>query len=100
MSDELKRLFDKYVVKIHEYKKVNKIKELVPISELNGVRSLCRLFDLFATTKNGVSTVMPPVYRCARKIVKGTTDIILPLIVPLVMHLTIMLRMNSYINRS
>ena len=55
LSDELKRLFEKYVVKIQDFKKVHKVKELVPISELNGVRSLCRLFDLFATAKNGVS---------------------------------------------
>lgn len=55
MSDELRRLFDKYVVKIQEFKKVSKVKELVPISELSGVRSLTRLFDVFATKRNGVS---------------------------------------------
>ena len=55
MVEELRRLFDKYVVKIQDFKKQQKIKELVPISELNGIRSLCRLFDIFATPKNGVS---------------------------------------------
>ena len=47
-------MFDKYVVKVQEYKKVNRLKELIPVSELNGIRSLCRLFDVFATKKNGV----------------------------------------------
>ncbi|XP_071951094.1 dynein axonemal heavy chain 2-like isoform X2 [Antedon mediterranea] len=53
MVDTLHRLFDKYLMKIIDYKRVN-CHELVPISELNGVTSLCKLFDAFGTVENGV----------------------------------------------
>ena len=55
LVEELKRLFDKYLVKIQEFKKTNGCKELIPICELNGVISLCKLFDSLATVDNGVS---------------------------------------------
>ena len=54
--EELKRLFEKYVIKIQSFKKMAQCKELVPISELNGIISLCKLFDVLATPKNGVSS--------------------------------------------
>jgi len=46
-------MFDKYMVKILEFKKQN-CKDLIPIAQLNGVASLCRLFDSLGTTENGV----------------------------------------------
>ena len=55
LVEELRRLFEKYFVKIQEFKKANQCRELVPISELNGVISFCRLFDCLATPDNGVS---------------------------------------------
>ena len=55
MVEELRRLFDKFVVKILDFIKVNHCTELVPIAELNGIISLCRLFDILATPENGVS---------------------------------------------
>ena len=55
MIEELKRLFDKYVTKIQEFKRTNQCKELVPIAEMNGIASLCKLFDALATPENGVS---------------------------------------------
>ena len=54
MVEELRRLFDKYLMKIFEFKKINGCKELIPIAALNGVISLCKLFDSFATAENGV----------------------------------------------
>ena len=56
LVEELRRLFDKYLLKIQDFKKANGCKELVKISELNGVASLCRLFDALATPENGVSS--------------------------------------------
>lgn len=53
LIEELRRLFDKYLVKILQFKKVN-CTELIPLAELNGVVSLCRLFDSLATVENGV----------------------------------------------
>ena len=55
MVEELKRLFEKYVLKIQDFKKMAQCKELVPLSELNGIISLCKLFDVLGTVKNGVS---------------------------------------------
>ncbi|CAJ1086733.1 dynein heavy chain 2%2C axonemal-like [Xyrichtys novacula] len=52
--DHLKRLFDKYIESMHTFKKSN-CKELIPITELNGVTSLCHLFDSLATSSNGVN---------------------------------------------
>ncbi|KAM7377518.1 hypothetical protein PAMA_014021 [Pampus argenteus] len=53
--DHLKRLFDKYVERTLDFKKSN-CKEMIPITELNGVTSLCRLYDSLATSSNGVNT--------------------------------------------
>ncbi|KAM7366101.1 hypothetical protein PAMP_015569 [Pampus punctatissimus] len=53
--DHLKRLFEKYVESTLNFKKSN-CKEMIPITELNGVTSLCRLYDSLATSSNGVNT--------------------------------------------
>ena len=55
MVEELRRLFEKYIVKLQDFKIANACKELVPISELNGIISFCKLFDCLATANNGVS---------------------------------------------
>ncbi|KAK7909361.1 hypothetical protein WMY93_014045 [Mugilogobius chulae] len=52
--DRLKPLFDKFVEPTLTFKK-NNCKELIPISELNGVTSLCRLYDCLATAQNGIN---------------------------------------------
>lgn len=49
----LQRLFDKYLNKIQDFKRHN-CNELVPIAELNGVASLCKLFSALGTPANGV----------------------------------------------
>lgn len=46
-------MFDKYIEKMLEFKKIN-CKELVPITTLNGITSLCNLYDTLATKENGV----------------------------------------------
>ncbi|XP_059156869.1 dynein axonemal heavy chain 2-like isoform X2 [Physella acuta] len=53
LVEELRKCFDKYVVKMLDFKALN-CKELVPIAELNGVASLCKLFDALGTVENGV----------------------------------------------
>ncbi|KAL3846382.1 hypothetical protein ACJMK2_017380 [Sinanodonta woodiana] len=53
LVEELRRLFDKFLVRILEFKRIN-CQELIPIAELNGVTSLCKLFDSLATQENGV----------------------------------------------
>ncbi|XP_040887758.1 dynein heavy chain 2, axonemal [Toxotes jaculatrix] len=53
--EHLKRLFEKYVDSTLNFMKSN-CKELIPITELNGVTSLCRLYDSLATSSNGVNT--------------------------------------------
>nr|XP_022345562.1 dynein heavy chain 2, axonemal-like isoform X2 [Crassostrea virginica] len=53
LVEELRRLFDKYLVKILDFKQQN-CKELIPIAQLNGVSSLCKLFDSLGTVENGV----------------------------------------------
>ncbi|XP_045920170.1 dynein axonemal heavy chain 2 isoform X2 [Micropterus dolomieu] len=53
--DHLKRLFEKYIESTLKFKK-NNCKELIPITELNGVTSLCCLYDSLATSGNGVNT--------------------------------------------
>ena len=53
-QDIIQHLFDKYLVKIQDFKRHN-CKELVPISELNGVASFCNLYSALATEENGVS---------------------------------------------
>ena len=57
MVEELRRLFDKYLEKIQDFKKESNCKELVPVCELNGVMSLCKLFDSLAKPENGVSVL-------------------------------------------
>ncbi|KAM6908918.1 dynein axonemal heavy chain 2 [Xenentodon cancila] len=53
--DHLKHLFEKYLDSTLTFKKAN-CKELIPIGELNGVISLCRLYDSLATPSSGVDT--------------------------------------------
>ena len=55
LVEELRRMFEKYLVKVLEFKKKNCV-ELVTVAELNGVISLTKLFDALATVKNGVGT--------------------------------------------
>ncbi|MCI4377271.1 hypothetical protein PGIGA_G00201730 [Pangasianodon gigas] len=52
--DHLKRLFDRYIEKTISFRKTH-CKELVPITELNGVISLCRLYDSLASPENGLN---------------------------------------------
>ncbi|XP_055012614.1 dynein axonemal heavy chain 2 [Boleophthalmus pectinirostris] len=52
--EHLKPLFDKYVDPTLLFKK-KQCKELIPITELNGVISLCRLYDCLATPQNGIN---------------------------------------------
>ncbi|CAN9505279.1 unnamed protein product [Ophioblennius macclurei] len=54
----LNPLFDKYVDVTLNYKRTN-CKELIPVTELNAVTSLCRLYDSLATCSNGVNTSDP-----------------------------------------
>ena len=56
LMDELRRLFDKHIVNLQNFKRVNNCKELIAVSELNGIISLCRLFDALGTPANGVRT--------------------------------------------
>ncbi|CAF0814718.1 unnamed protein product [Didymodactylos carnosus] len=51
--EALTSLTDKYLKPILKYKQAN-CKELIPIAELNGVKSCTYLFDVFATKENGV----------------------------------------------
>ncbi|KAM6949562.1 LOW QUALITY PROTEIN: dynein axonemal heavy chain 2 [Aplochiton taeniatus] len=51
--EHLRRLFDKYTEKTMAFRR-SSCKELVAITELNGVASLCRLYDSLATASNGV----------------------------------------------
>lgn len=51
--NHLKPLFEKYIERTLNFKKRN-CKELIPITELSGVTSLCRLYDSLATPRNGV----------------------------------------------
>ncbi|XP_027143976.1 dynein heavy chain 2, axonemal isoform X2 [Larimichthys crocea] len=51
----LKLLFEKYIESTLNFKKSN-CKEVIPITDLNGVTSLCRLYDCLATSSNGVNT--------------------------------------------
>ena len=57
LIEELRRLFEKHIVKLQQFKQTNNCKELIPVSELNGIISLCRLFDSLGTPANGVCTV-------------------------------------------
>ncbi|KAL8578353.1 Dynein heavy chain 2, axonemal [Nucella lapillus] len=53
LVEELRRLFDKFLVKMLDFIGIN-CRQLIPIAELNGVASLCRLFDCMGTVENGV----------------------------------------------
>ena len=59
--EELRRMFDKYMVKVLEFKAKNCV-ELVPIAELNGVISFTKLFDALATPKNGVCIILKIIF--------------------------------------
>lgn len=52
-AQHLNPLFDKYIESTLSFKNSN-CKELIPVTELNGVISLCRLYDSLATSDNGV----------------------------------------------
>ena len=52
--EPLQKLFDKYVAKVLEFRRLN-CRELVVTSELNSVTSLCTLLEALATLENGVS---------------------------------------------
>jgi len=58
LIEELRRLFDKHIVKLQQFKKAQNCKELIPVGELNGIISLCRLFDSFGTPANGVHILL------------------------------------------
>ncbi|XP_071165421.1 dynein axonemal heavy chain 2-like [Mytilus edulis] len=53
LVEELKKMFDKYLVKILTFKKYY-CQDLISIAPMNGVRSLCKLFDALATPENGI----------------------------------------------
>lgn len=57
--EHLKLMFDKYIEKVINFKK-SSCKELITITELNGVMSLCRLYDALATADNGVRRHLTP----------------------------------------
>lgn len=52
-AEHLNPLFDKYIESTLSFKNSH-CKELIPVTELNGVISLCRLYDSLATPENGV----------------------------------------------
>lgn len=52
-AEYLKPLFDKYIDSTLSFKN-SSCKELIPVTELNGVISLCRLYDALTTSDNGV----------------------------------------------
>ncbi|XP_053319883.1 dynein axonemal heavy chain 2 [Spea bombifrons] len=53
-SETLQRMFDKYVDRTLEFRKLN-CKELVPQEDTCGVISLCKLYESLATVENGVN---------------------------------------------
>lgn len=57
-AEHLNPLFDKYIESTLSFKNSN-CRELIPITELNGVISLCRLYDSLATPENGVRLSSP-----------------------------------------
>ncbi|KAA0723088.1 Dynein heavy chain 2, axonemal [Triplophysa tibetana] len=65
--EHLKQLFEQYMEKTLTFKK-NHCKELVSITELNGVASLCRLYDSLATPENGVNPADPEHFSCMVKL--------------------------------
>ena len=54
LQDPLKSLVNKHVNKVLEFRNKN-CKELIPITSLNSIRSLCRLLKIFCTPENGVN---------------------------------------------
>ncbi|XP_037533396.1 dynein heavy chain 2, axonemal [Nematolebias whitei] len=52
--EHLKIFFEKYLESTLNFKRTN-CKELIPTTELNGVTSLCRLYDSLATPSSGVN---------------------------------------------
>ena len=52
----LKTVFGTWLVKMLKFRRAHCM-ELVPIAELNGVASLCKLFTCLGTKENGVSCV-------------------------------------------
>jgi len=60
LIEELRRLFDKHIVNLQNFKHANGCRELIAVSELNGIISLCRLFDALGTPANGVRTTSHP----------------------------------------
>ena len=53
LQEELKNLIAKYIKPILGFKRLN-CRELVPIAELNGIKSMCHLFDAYGTKENGI----------------------------------------------
>ena len=60
-EEHLLRLFEKYVQKVLEFKRIN-CTELVPVTELNSIESLCCLLNALLTEENGVSIHSDPLY--------------------------------------
>ena len=54
LAEELRRLFDKFLEKIMDFRSSHSCSQTVPIVQMNGVASLCRLFDVLGTVENGV----------------------------------------------
>lgn len=71
--EHLKLMFDKYIEKVINFKK-SSCKELISINELNGVMSLCRLYDALATADNGVR-VSRHLQRCSSDYCQSTESI-------------------------
>ncbi|XP_056602033.1 dynein axonemal heavy chain 2 isoform X3 [Triplophysa dalaica] len=65
--EHLKLLFERYMEKTLTFKKIH-CKELVSITELNGVASLCRLYDSLATPENGVNPADTEHFSCMVKL--------------------------------
>ena len=53
LVEMLRRMFDKYVAKVLEFRQKS-CRELVPTSHLNAVSSLCYLLDALLNQENGV----------------------------------------------
>ncbi|XP_034934334.1 dynein heavy chain 2, axonemal [Chelonus insularis] len=53
--EEMDRLFKQYVDKVLTFKK-EKCHEIIPVSELNAVESLCKLLEVLATPENGMNS--------------------------------------------
>ena len=82
LVEELRRLFDKHFVKLQEFKKTSSCKELIPVSELNGVISLCRLFDALGTPANGVCTLCLYCVTAASRMSGIITAVVVVLFIP------------------